>query len=161
GRWYEGLYLRAGASPEDLAQYDAFNKEIARWVGWRDGRGRRAFTIPVANCSDDAEVTALDKITISEWLDARAFTSPRLRWLIDYACRDDYGMTSDRTSAWAGLFYFASRVAKPGAEAAPLMTWPEGNGRLVRHLYESVKSKVRLGLAVAEIGPNRANGKDY
>ena len=160
GRWYEGLYLRAGASPEDLAQYDSFNKEIARWVGWHDARGRRAFTIPIANCSDDVEVTALDKLTMREWLDGRGFTSPRLRWLVDYACRDDYGMTAENASAWAGLFYFASRVAKPGSDAEPLMTWPEGNGRLVRHLYEKVRSKVRLGLAVAEISPNRANGRD-
>src|SRR5438128_3844916 len=70
GRWYEGLYLRAGASPDDLAQFDAFNKEVARWVGWRDARGRRAFTIPIAHCSDDAEVTALDRITMKEWMDA-------------------------------------------------------------------------------------------
>jgi glycine/D-amino acid oxidase-like deaminating enzyme len=159
GRWYEGLYLRAGASSDDLAQLDAFNKEVARWVGWRDGRGRRAFTIPIADCSDDAEVTALDKLTMREWLDARGFTSPRLRWLVDYSCRDDYGLTLEQTSAWAGLFYFASRVRKPGGEAEPLMSWPEGNGRLVAHLYQASQSKIRLGFAAAEIIPTEASGK--
>jgi len=79
--------------------------------------------------------------------------------LIDYGCRDDYGLTIDQTSAWAGLFYFCSRVTRPGAEARPLMTWPEGNGRLVSHLYEKVKSKVRLGLAAAEIIPTDPNGR--
>jgi protoporphyrinogen oxidase len=158
GRWYEGLYLRAGASAEDLAQFEAFNAEVSRWVGWRDSRGRRAFAIPVATGSDDAEVTALDKFTMSEWLDRRGWRSERLRWLIDYACRDDYGLTLEQASAWAGLFYFASRVTRPGAEARPLMTWPEGNGRLVSHLYNKVKSKVRLGLAVCEIVPTEANG---
>jgi protoporphyrinogen oxidase len=159
GRWYEGLYLRAGASSDDLAQLDAFNKEVAGWVGWRDGRGRRAFTIPVADCSDDVEVTALDQLTMREWLAARGFTSPRLRWLVDYSCRDDYGLTLEQTSAWAGLFYFASRVAKPGGEAEPLMSWPEGNGRLVAHLYQKSQSKIRLGFAAAEIIPTEANGK--
>jgi len=159
GRWYEGLYLRAGASAEDLAQYDAFNAEVNRWVAWRDLRGRRAFAIPVANGSDDAEVTALDKTSMAEWLDHRGWNSSRLRWLIDYGCRDDYGLTIDQTSAWAGFFYFASRVTKAGAEAKPLMTWPEGNGRLVSHLYDKVKSKVRLGLAAAEIIPTVANGQ--
>src|SRR5437763_7945048 len=159
GRWYEGLYLRAGASSDDLAQLEAFNKEVARWVGWRDGRGRRAFTIPIADCSDDAEVTALDKLTMREWMDARGFTSPRLRWLVDYSCRDDYGLTLEQTSAWAGLFYFASRVKKPGGEAEPLMSWPEGNGRLVAHLYQKSQSKIRLGLAAAEVIPTEANGK--
>jgi hypothetical protein len=79
--------------------------------------------------------------------------------LIDYGCRDDYGLTLDQASAWAGLFYFCSRVTKPGAEARSLMTWPEGNGRLVSHLYDKVKSKVKLGLAVSEIIPNEVNGQ--
>jgi hypothetical protein len=153
GRWYEGLYLRAGASPDDLAQFEAFNAEVSRWVEWRDGRGRRAFAIPVATGSDDAEVTALDKLSMAEWLDRRGWTSPRLRWLIDYGCRDDYGLTLDQASAWAGMFYFASRVVKPGSEAQSLVTWPEGNGRLVSHLFNKTRSKVRLGLAAAEIIP--------
>jgi glycine/D-amino acid oxidase-like deaminating enzyme len=159
GRWYEGLYLRAGASEEDLAELDAFNREVDRWVGWRDSRGRRAFAIPVAAGSDDAEVTALDKVSMAEWLDGRGWTSPRLRWLIDYGCRDDYGLRLEQTSAWAGLFYFASRVPKPGDEARPLMTWPEGNGRLVAHLYGKARSKVRLGLAASEIIPVEAGGR--
>ncbi len=159
GRWYEGLYLHAGERPEDIRQLEAFNAEVARWVAWRDASGRRAFTIPAEASSDDAEVTALDRITMAEWMRQRGYTSLRLRWLVDYACRDDYGMTVDQTSAWAGLFYFASRVAKPGQESQPLMTWPEGNGRLVAHLYGKVKSKVRLGHAVAEIIPTEASGK--
>ncbi|HVF90988.1 MAG TPA: FAD-dependent oxidoreductase [Blastocatellia bacterium] len=153
GRWYEGLYLRAGASPEDLAQLDAFNREVDAWAAWRDSSGRRAFTIPVAMCSDDAEVAALDRISMSKWLRDRGLTSPRLRWVVDYGCRDDYGLTVEQTSAWAGLFYFASRLRRPREEAQPLITWPEGNGRLVAHLFRASQSRVRLGLAAVEIIP--------
>jgi len=159
GRWYEGLYLRAGANSEDLAQFDAFNAEVNRWVAWHDSKARRAFAIPIATGSDDVEVTSLDKITMAEWLDRLGWHSQRLRWLIDYACRDDYGLGLDQASAWAGLFYFASRVTKPGAEARPLMTWPEGNGHLVSHLYNKVKAKVRLGLAACDIVPTESNGR--
>jgi glycine/D-amino acid oxidase-like deaminating enzyme len=159
GKWYEGLYLRAGATSDDLAQFEAFNQEINRFVAWRDSRGRRAFAIPIATGSDDAEVTALDKISMADWLDSRGWASPRLRWLIDYGCRDDYGLTLDQTSAWAGLFYFASRIKKPGDEAEPLMTWPEGNGRLVAHLYGAARSHVRLGLAALEIIPTDPEGR--
>ena len=159
GRWYEGLYLHAGASAEDLAQFEAFNTEVSRLVNWRDARGRRAFAIPVATGTDDAEITALDRMTMAEWLERRGWRSERLRWLIDYGRRDDYGLTIDQTSAWAGLFYFCSRVTRPGAEARPLMTWPEGNGRLVSHLYGKVKSKVRLGLAAAEVIPTDPDGR--
>jgi phytoene dehydrogenase-like protein len=151
GRWYEGLYLRAGETAEEARQLQLFNAEVDRWAGWRDGRGRRAFAIPVARCSDDAEATALDRVSMAEWMDARGLTSTRLRWLVDYACRDDYGLRMGQASAWAGLFYFASRMRRPGAESQPLITWPEGNGRLVRHLYERARSRVRLGLAVADI----------
>jgi phytoene dehydrogenase-like protein len=159
GRWYEGLYLYAGASPEDLAEFQAFNAEINRWAGWRDARGRRAFAIPIAAGTDDAEVTALDRLSMAEWLERRGWTSPRLRWLVNYACRDDYGTTLEETSAWAGVFYFASRVRRPGADTQPLVTWPEGNGRVVAHLYQQARARVRLGWAAGEIIPIDPNGR--
>jgi hypothetical protein len=159
GRWYEGLYLNVGASADDLAQLKAFNAEIDRWVAWRDGKGRRAFAIPVASGSDDADVTELDKLSVTEWLDHHGWTSPRLRWLVDYACRDDYGATPQDTSAWAGVFYFASRMRQPGAESQPLVTWPEGNGRLVQHLYEQVGGQVRLGVMATEVIPTDPEGR--
>jgi hypothetical protein len=151
--------LRAGASEEDLAQFTRFNQEVDRWIAWRDGGGRRAFAIPIATGSDDAEVTTLDRISMAEWMAARNFDSPRLRWLIDYGCRDDYGLALDQTSAWAGLFYFASRVTKPGKDSQPLMTWPEGNGRLVSHLYAKSKQRVRLGIAACEVIPTDEGGR--
>ena len=160
GRWSEGLYLHDGASAADLAEWKAFHAQINKWVAWRDAKGRRAFALPVAAGSDDAEVTALDKQSMAQWLDQQGFTSPRLKWLVDYACRDDYGLRAEQTSAWAGLFYFASRVSKPGAEAQPLMTWPEGNGRLVAHLHAAVKDRVHLGTAVVELIPKREQDVD-
>ncbi len=157
GRWYDGLYLWAGASADDLRQWQAFQREIDAWVSWRDGRGRRAFAIPMASGSDDPEVTRLDQITMAEWMDERHFSSDRLRWLVDYSCRDDYGLRLSETSAWAGLFYFASRRDVPGGDSRPFITWPEGNGRIVSHLYRQVKSQCRLGWAVLDVNPG-ANG---
>jgi hypothetical protein len=159
GRWYEGLYLQAGESERDKKQLDDFNAEIGRWISWRDKQGRRAFTLPVSACSDDAEVTGLDRVSMGDWMDQRGFNSSRLRWWVDYACRDDYGMTLDQTSAWAGLFYFCSRVAKPNIESQPLITWPEGNGRLVNHLVETAKTKVQLNRAAVELIPVEQNGR--
>ena len=160
GRWYEGLYMHAGESEEDRQQLQKFNTEVDRWISWRDGRGRRAFTLPVSACSDDAEVTALDRFSIAEWMNQRGMTSPRLRWWVEYACRDDYGMTLEQTSAWAGLFYFCSRVATPGVESQSLITWPEGNGRLVQHMFEKAKANVQLDRAAVELIPVHENGRD-
>jgi hypothetical protein len=78
---------------------------------------------------------------------------------VDYACRDDYGARLDHISAWAGLFYFASRERRPGEEAQPYITWPEGNGFVVNHLYRKVQKNVRLGWAVAEVVPTDPAGK--
>jgi hypothetical protein len=158
GQWHEGLYLRAGASPEDNRQHRAFFREIDRWVGFRDGRGRRAFALPAAAGSSDPEVTGLDRESMAGWLRRRGFTSRRLLWLVDYACRDDYGATPDDVSAWAGLFYFASRRRAPGAESQPLLSWPEGNGRLVKHLARGLKERLHLALAVADINPTDPAG---
>ena len=161
GRWYEGLYLHAGTSQEDRNQLEKFNSEVARWVAWRDGKGRRAFTLPVSACSDDTEVTSLDRMSIRDWMEQRGFNSPRLRWWVDYACRDDYGMTMDQTSAWAGLFYFCSRVNKPNIDSQPLITWPEGNGRLVNHLFEIAKPKIALNRAAVQLIPVAENGREW
>ncbi len=158
GRWYEGLYLQAGAGADDLGELRAFNDEVNRWAGWRDGKGRRAFAIPVAAASDDAEVLALDRMTMGEWVARHGWRSPRLHWLIDYACRDDYGAHMDDVSAWAGLFYFASRVAGPGKPSQPLITWPEGNGRIVNHLAGFARGRIETGWLVTGIVPGLDEG---
>ena len=121
GRWYEGLYLNAGASEDDKRQFAAFQKQIDNWVDWRDAHGRRAFAVPLEMCSDDVQVTALDKLTFAEWLRQNGFTSERLIWYCDYATRDDYGLKADQASAWVGLFYFCSRVRKSGVESQPFI----------------------------------------
>src|SRR5262249_60300592 len=91
-----------------------------------------------------------------DWAGRRGFTSPRLLWLLDYACRDDYGTTLDGTSAWAGVFYFASRATRSAAESRPLMTWPQGNGRLVAHLWRRVADRARLDAAACGRAPGGA-----
>lgn len=151
GQWWEGLYLRAGASPEDERQHHAFFAEVEHWSRWRDARGRRAFAVPRAQGSDAPEVRALDALSFETWLDQRGLTSPRLRWLLDYACRDDYGARLDGTSAWAGLFYFTARKTGAGEDSRPLLTWPEGNGRLVAHLAGAAGARLRTGLAATRL----------
>ncbi len=153
GKWYDGLYLHAGASAEERMQRESFFREVDHLVAWRDGRGRRAFTLPMSAGSDDAEATALDRLSMAEWLDRRKLNSPRLRWLVDYACRDDYGAVPTDVSAWAGLFYFASRRRAPGADPQPLLTWPEGNGRLIAHLANKARRHIRPGLGVGDLVP--------
>jgi phytoene dehydrogenase-like protein len=154
GRWYEGQYLHAGANAADREQLARFRAEIDRWVAWRDARGRRAFALPASAGSDDAEVAALDRVSFAHWLGERGFDSSRLRWLCDYACRDDFGLLAADTSAYAGVSYFASRLAHPGAEHQDVVTWPDGNGALVAHLTGRLGNRVMVDHAVADVRPS-------
>lgn len=153
GEWHGGLLPRAAMSPRDAFEMHRFDKEIARWVRFRDDRGRRAFTLPTALGSDDERVTSLDRISMAAWLDQHGFRSKPFRWYVDFGCRDDYGCDIDHTSAWAGLFYFAARVDEPWEESASFLTWPEGNGRIVRHLFDSMRRDVELQQLVVDIDP--------
>jgi phytoene dehydrogenase-like protein len=150
-QWHEGLYPRDGAGRDDLRQLAEFEAEMRRWSQWRDASGRRAFAIPRARGSDAPEVTALDQQSMARYMDARGWTSPRLRWFVEYGCRDDFGATLQQTSAWAGVHYFAARLGDGRSEAAEFLTWPEGNGHLVAHLARTAGQRIRLGTLVTDV----------
>ena len=151
GVWHEGLFPSGGATAADIRDWRTFEAEVARWASYRDARGRRAFAVPMRLGSDATEVTELDRISAAEWLSQRGLRSARLRWYVEYACRDDYGLDLQHTSAWAMLFYFCGRVPSPTAHSQPFLTWPEGNGHLVRHLQRVVGERLRLGQLVSEV----------
>ncbi|NOY94294.1 MAG: FAD-dependent oxidoreductase [Deltaproteobacteria bacterium] len=151
GFWYPGLYPYAGASEDDLRQLRRFRAELDRWTRFHDAAGRRAFTIPRSLASDDAEVMALDRVSATDWLAQLGLNSPRLEWLVRYACRDDYGLEPHETSAWALVFYWASRTVKPGHDTRDLLAWPEGNGRLVKHLRRAAGDRIRTGRVVLNV----------
>ncbi len=155
GEWHEGLYPRLAASQDELGQLERFEAEMRELADRRDRRGRRAFAIPRALSSDDAEMKALDRRSMDEWLKDKGFTSPRLRWFVEYGCRDDFGATLEQTSAWAGIHYFAARLEPGEREPAEFLTWPEGNGRLVSHLANSAGKRIRLNAMVADVVPGR------
>ena len=83
---------------------------------------------------------------MSEYFDRAGWKSERLRWYAGFCCRDDYGCTLETTSAWAGWHYFCSR-----AEEVEYLTWPEGNGRIVRHMMESLERHLHTGKLVYRI----------
>jgi flavin-dependent amine oxidoreductase len=151
GRWHEGLFPWAGATARDRAQHDAFRAEMERYRRWRDVAGRRAFAIPRATGAPGA-FADLDRMSMAEFLAARGYTSPRLRWWVEYACRDDFGTDLAGTSAWAGVHYYAARDPDPEYGDA-VLTWPEGNAWLTNRLVEPVAERVRLGQLVVNVEP--------
>jgi len=155
GHWYEGLYLRARASPEDVAELRRFEARMNAFAAARDAKGRKAFAVPSGMSSDDAEWTALDGLSMAAWLTREGFTSPRLKWVVDYACRDDYGTTSEHVSAWAGIWYFAARQDGKGERSEGFLSWPEGNGRLVQQFLSALPpGAVERNVLVHTVEPN-------
>jgi protoporphyrinogen oxidase len=153
GVWSEGLYPHLGATVEDARQLRAFEAEVNRWVDFRDPQGRRAFAVPLAYGAEHPDLDALDRLSMADWLRQHQLTSERLRWYVEYACRDDYGATLETTSAYAGLLYFAARVERAGTRAAEFVTWPEGNGRLVEHLSRPLGERLSTRMAVTDVRP--------
>ena len=148
GEWEEGIFPRRGASPEDLDQLRDFSAAMEVW------RRKEVFRIPLDLSERDPELLALDRVTMDEFLRRNGWTSPRLRWHVEYGCRDDYGCTLSTTSAWAGLHYFASRHASsPEGGGTPVLTWPEGNGWIVDRIAERLGSRLRCGALVTGVAP--------
>ena len=144
GRWQEGIEPAIGLNQKDRDQFQYLEDEIHKF------RATGKFTVPME--VGFAESTAdLDQMSFAEWLRGQGLNSKILHWYMNYCCRDDYGATTDQTSAWAGIQYFASREPE---EKGPL-TWPEGNGWIVRRLLERVGRFVRTGQTVHRISPQK------
>lgn len=152
GRWQDGIFPHLGATDEDMAQLAAFKQEMERFRRWRDAGGRRGFTVP-RNAGSPGAFHDLDGISMAAFLDARGWTSPRLRWYVEYACRDDFGMSLQDTSAWAAVHYYASREPHP-EYGDVVLTWPEGNGWLVQRLAEPARDRIRSGQVVYNVEPS-------
>lgn len=150
GRWQEGFVPQLGISAADRKAIDAFFEEMRRLQMARGSDGRRAFAIPLDESSSDDGFRRLDKITMAEYLRDKGWDrSAPLKWYVNYCCRDDYGGGSDHVSAWAGAHYFASRNARAAnAPGYAVVTWPEGNGWLVRQLREPIAAHIRSSCPV-------------
>jgi monoamine oxidase len=152
GRWQDGLFPAFGATAEDRAQLERFREEMDHYRRWRDTAGRRAFAVPRAAAAPGA-FAALDRESMAGFLAARGYTSARLRWWIEYACRDDFGTDLAHTSAWAAIHYYAARDTDP-EHGDVVLTWPEGNAWLTRHLAEPVADRIRVGHLVTNVEPS-------
>ena len=105
-----------------------------------DSQGKYWFDIPISKSSHEAK--ELDQLTFLDWLVNNHFKSEELLWLLDYSCKDDYGLGIKYVSAWAGIHYFAGRKNNWATNRHDqVFTWPEGNARLAKHLSKVVEGK--------------------
>ncbi|HEU0005677.1 MAG TPA: NAD(P)-binding protein [Terriglobia bacterium] len=159
GRWQEGLLPLLAVSKKDLEQYDRFRDLVADYRTRRGRDGRKAFSIPMEFSSRDREFLELDRISMREFLSSKRLDSAPLHWYVNYACRDDYGTEYSQVSAWAGIHYFASRGSESAAEIenSSVLTWPEGNGWLVKKLRSQLEKAIRPNSLVFHLVPGRGS----
>jgi glycine/D-amino acid oxidase-like deaminating enzyme len=136
GEWHPGIEPDFAMSPNDRDEFRRFTELVGAH------RASGEFTIPTALGA--RRNSPLDQLSMDAWFRQQRFTSPRLRWYLEYACRDDYGASLGETSAWAGIHYFAAREPN---EQGPL-TWPEGNGWIVKRLLAKLASNVETNAPV-------------
>jgi protoporphyrinogen oxidase len=140
GRWQEGIEPAIGLTATDRDQFRKLEDHILAF------RATGKFTVPMEiGLSDSTQ--DLDRLSFADWLRAQQLDSRLLNWYMNYCCRDDYGATTETTSAWAGIQYFASREPE---EKGPL-TWPEGNGWITRRLVERIGNFIETGRMVHRI----------
>lgn len=138
GQWQEDIEPQDGLTARDRQQMKRFGDRM------REFHATGNFTVPMA---EGARPSSLDTMNMTEWLGRERFDSPYVNWYVNYACRDDYGALARDTSAWAGVHYFASREPE---DKGPL-TWPEGNGWLVKRLLDRVGQHMRTDSLVHRI----------
>ena len=150
GRWQDGIEPAIGLTATDRDQFRKLEDQIHTF------RATGKFTVPM-EVGFSQSTADLDRTSFADWLRAQGINSRILNWYLNYCCRDDYGATTANTSGWAGIQYFASREPE---EKGPL-TWPEGNGWIVRRLLERVGNFVQPNRMVHTISQTRKHVSIY
>lgn len=155
GAWHEGLLPPADGSTATLGQYRRFAQRVTAL------RRELGFALPTRRAAWGDGHARLDAMTFAQWLAAEQLDDPRLRWYLDYCCRDDYGAGPEHVSAWAGLHYFASRHGfhapgdDDGAERDAVLTWPQGNAWLAQRLVQPLADRLHSACVVHRVGSER------
>lgn len=152
GHWQSGIVPDFGLEEEDKKQIERFQLEMKKLKQEKGSDGLFAFALPLKDSSQDKIYINLDAISMEEYLRKEGYTSTYLYWYVNYCCKDDYGTTTEETSAWAGLHYFCSRRGvAANAEEQDQLTWPEGNAWLMEKLKQPIASNLRVGNLAYEV----------
>ncbi len=152
GHWQEGIVPDFGVPPAERKQIERFFALTVKYKDMKGSDGKYAFDIPIDNSSTDENIRMLDRIPFTEFLKQNGFDSPYLLWYLNYCCKDDYGTPAANISAWAGLHYFSARKGKAAnAEPNSVITWPEGNGWLMKRLRGAVSDHIITSNMVYDI----------
>ncbi|OYU94868.1 MAG: FAD-dependent oxidoreductase [Bacteroidetes bacterium B1(2017)] len=150
--WQEGIIPETALKEQDHRDIKTFFELISHYKNAIGSDQKEAFCIPIENSSQDLEFLKLDKQTMADFLLQHELKSTYLLWYLNYCCKDDFGTPLNKTSAWAGIHYFASRKGiAANATAGDVLTWPEGNNFLVQGLTKPIKQNILENALVVDV----------
>lgn len=161
GRFQEGLVPNQNISikeKEEIKRFFQWTKSLTHQKG---SDGLYLFNIPMEKSSKDPLWQELDQISFKELLLQKGYTGEALHWYVNYCCRDDYGTTTEKISAWAGLHYFCSRRTKNAQGEDQVLTWPEGNNFLVKKLQENIPYAIFNQCLLTHVGDQNLQFTDF
>lgn len=144
-------YADAWESGLDKLPYDAklkadlaaFRDDMKAWYDFVGTDGGIGFDTPSDASTKDADVRALDQITLAEYV-AKKGWDPRVSEFWDLYARSAFGTTHDRLSAWAAINFL-------GSEFHPTLSRPGGNAHLAVALAGKVgESRIKTGAFVIQ-----------
>lgn len=140
--WQNDIIPQKGISLQIQKELDRFFRMMDEYRLKKDDRGTYWFAIPVHDSSREEDALQLEKMLFKDWLAIQNFKSEELLWLLDYSCKDDYGLGIQYVSAWAGIHYFAGRKNNWSEKYKDhVFTWPEGNARLISYFSRYTQEK--------------------
>lgn len=164
GLWYPGLYPAAGQSQAEADDWARWQAHLHELDDRCDASGQRLFRLPLRRSS--SALRHLDAVDMRSYVEQLGITSWRTHWVIDYACRDDYGTRASGTSAFAGLHHFLARGLESRRDAF-ILTAPGGNAELIEGLRAgagietSGDEKLALDELVFDVDPERGEVRSW
>ncbi len=140
--WQEGIIPSYGLSQREAAEMERFLKQMEQFKQLKGTDRKYVFDIPMRHASQSADLKRFDGLTMRSWMESEDYQTEPIYNYVNYCCRDDYGTGIADTSAFAGIHYFASRKHDWAVYQDLVLTWQEGNGRLVSHLKKYADGKV-------------------
>lgn len=159
--WQKNLIPKLGISDKTDLQIELFLDKMNDFRLKKGDDNKYFFDIPLSFSSKDSRLDILDSITMKEWLVENNFDAEELLEYANYCCRDDFGLGIEYVSAWAGIYYFASRKHDHKMYDDTVLTWPEGNGRLTYHLKKYAEEKILNNHLVFDIQINSNNASAF
>ncbi len=124
----------------DLA---AFRADMKAWYAFVGTDGKAGFDTPSDASTADADVRALDQLSLAEYV-AKKGWDPRVSEFFDPYARSAFGTTHDRLSAWAAINFL-------GSEYQPTIARPGGNAHLARALAQKIgATRLKTGAFVVQ-----------